>query len=433
MSSATFSSTCFLKGSEVKVSSLKSKNGNCKLHVGGSTSLSAKRLQISNAKQEKEVRVALLGASGYTGAEIIRLLANHPYFGITVMTADRNAGKSMDSVFPHFITQKDLPVLVSTSDADFSDVDAVFCCLPHGTTQEIIKGLPKGLKIVDLSADFRLRNVSEYEEWYGQPHRAPDLQEEAVYGLTEILREEIKNAHLVANPGCYPTSIQLPLVPLIKANLIEHKNIIVDAKSGVSGAGKKFTAFFHISMLVCSSNMFQFLLASISSVSGNCAGRGAKVANLYTELTEGIMSYGVTRHRHVPEIEQGLSDAAHSKVTISFTPHLMPMTRGMQSTIYVEMASGVTADNLYQQLKVSYQDEEFVRLLEKDAVPRTHDVRGSNYCYINVFPDRIPGRAIIISVIDNLVKGASGQALQNLNIMMGFPENTGLGYLPLFP
>ncbi|KAJ9152929.1 hypothetical protein P3X46_026435 [Hevea brasiliensis] len=401
MSTSVFNSVYFARGclwkDEAKSSQLGKRNEN-RLYVARSTSLSPRSLQIRNSKQDKDVRVALLGGSGYTGAEIIRLLANHPFFGITVMTADRNAGKSIESLFPHFITQKDLPILVSSNDAIFSDVDAVLCCLPHGTTQEIIKALPKGLKIVDLSADFRLRDTSEYEEWYGQPHRAPDLQEEAIYGLTEIFREEIKNARLVANPGCYPTSIQLPLVPLIKSKLIEYKNIIIDSKSGASGAG-----------------------------------RGAKVANLYTELTEGIMSYGVTRHRHVPEIEQGLSHAAHSKVTVSFTPHLMPMSRGMQSTIYVEMAPGVTAEDLYQQLKVSYEDEEFVKLLEKGVVPRTHDVRGSNYCYMNVFPDRISGRAIIISVIDNLVKGASGQALQNLNIMMGFPENTGLGYLPLFP
>ncbi|XP_050235297.1 probable N-acetyl-gamma-glutamyl-phosphate reductase, chloroplastic isoform X1 [Mercurialis annua] len=401
MSTSVFNSVCSNRGclwkGEVQFSNLRKQNG-CRLYFGRSNSLSQKRLQITNSKQEKQVNVALLGASGYTGAEIIRLLANHPFFGITVMTADRNAGKAIESVFPHFISQKDLPVMISTSDANFSDVDAVFCCLPHGTTQEIIKSLPERLKVVDLSADFRLSNLSEYEEWYGQPHKAPELQEDAVYGLTEIFREEIKNARLVANPGCYPTSIQLPLVPLIKANLIGYKNIIIDAKSGVSGAG-----------------------------------RGAKVANLYTELTEGIMSYGVTRHRHVPEIEQGLSEAANSKVTVSFTPHLMPMSRGMQSTIYIEMAPGVTADDLYQQLKVSYEGEEFVKLLEKGVVPRTHDVRGSNYCYMNVFPDRIPGRAIIVSVIDNLMKGASGQALQNLNIMMGFPENTGLGYLPLFP
>ncbi|EEF40470.1 probable N-acetyl-gamma-glutamyl-phosphate reductase, chloroplastic [Ricinus communis] len=400
MSTSVFNSVCLdrecLWKGEVRFSKLR-KQCEYRLYVGRSNA-SRKSLQIRNSKQEKQVRVALLGASGYTGAEIIRLLANHPFFGITVMTADRNAGKSIESVFPHLITQKDLPVLISTNDAKFSDVDAVFCCLPHGTTQEIIKSLPEGLKVVDLSADFRLRDISEYEEWYGQPHRAPKLQEEAIYGLTEIFREEIKSARLVANPGCYPTSIQLPLVPLIKANLIGYENIIIDAKSGVSGAG-----------------------------------RGAKVANLYTELTEGIMSYGVTRHRHAPEIEQGLSDAASSKVIVSFTPHLMPMSRGMQSTIYVEMASEVTIEDLYQQLKVSYEGEEFVKLLEKGVVPRTHDVRGSNYCYMNVFPDRIPGRAIIISVIDNLVKGASGQALQNLNIMMGFPENTGLSCLPLFP
>ncbi|KAI9180530.1 hypothetical protein LWI28_005757 [Acer negundo] len=378
MSTATFNSICltreFLWKDEPKNSKLIKRNERAKLCITGSATLSTKSLQIEDGKlqkPEKQVRIGLLGASGYTGAEIVRLLANHPYFDITLMTADRKAGQSMGSVFPHLITQ-DLPIMVSIKDADFANVDAVFCCLPHGTTQEIIKGLPKSLKIVDLSADFRLRDISEYQEWYGQPHIAPELQKEAVYGLTEISREVIKNARLVANPGCYPTSIQLPLVPLIKANLIENRNIIIDAKSGVSGAG-----------------------------------RGAKEANLYSEIAEGIYSYGVTRHRHAPEIEQGLSDAAHSKVTVSFTPHLMPMIRGMQSTIYVEMAPGVTIEDLYEQLKISYKDEEFVKLLEKGVVPRTHNVRGSNYCFMNVFPDRIPGRAIIISVIDNLVKGAS--------------------------
>lgn len=406
MSAATFSSLCFSRGcfwkDEAKNSPRVMKgSGKVKISsIRGSATLPTKSLQVEDGKtqkSEKQVRIGLLGASGYTGAEIVRLLANHPYFGITLMTADRKAGQSIGSVFPHLISQ-DLPTMVAVKDADFSNVNAVFCCLPHGTTQEIIKGLPKSLKIVDLSADFRLRDVFEYEEWYGQPHIAPDLQKEAVYGLTEISREDIKNARLVANPGCYPTSIQLPLVPLIQANLIQYRNIIIDAKSGVSGAG-----------------------------------RGAKEANLYSEIAEGIYSYGVTRHRHVPEIEQGLTDVASSKVTVSFTPHLMPMIRGMQSTIYVEMAPGVTTEDLCQQLKISYEHEEFVKLLEKGVVPRTHNVRGSNYCLMNVFPDRIPGRAIIISVIDNLVKGASGQALQNLNIMLGFPENTGLLYQPLFP
>lgn len=406
MSAATLSSLCFSRGcfwkDEAKnYSRVMKGSGKVKISsIRGSATLPTKSWQVEDGKtqkSEKQVRIGLLGASGYTGAEIVRLLANHPYFGITLMTADRKAGQAIGSVFPHLISQ-DLPTMVAVKDADFSKVDAVFCCLPHGTTQEIIKGLPESLKIVDLSADFRLRDVSEYEEWYGQPHIAPDLQKEAVYGLTEISREVIKNARLVANPGCYPTSIQLPLVPLIKANLIQYRNIIIDAKSGVSGAG-----------------------------------RGAKEANLYSEIAEGIYSYGITRHRHVPEIEQGLTDVASSKVTVSFTPHLMPMIRGMQSTIYVEMAPGVTIEDLYQQLRISYEDEEFVKLLEKGVVPRTHNVRGSNYCLMNVFPDRTPGRAIIISVIDNLVKGASGQALQNLNIMLGFPENTGLLYQPLFP
>lgn len=397
---AVFRSICNDRGCFLKVQDETKCSKFRKLCVRGSVASTPQSLQFPEVKApklEKTTRIGVLGASGYTGSEIVRLLANHPYFDITLMTADRKAGQSIGSVFPHLVTQ-DLPDMVAVKDADFSDVDAVFCCLPHGTTQEIIKGLPNRLKIVDLSADFRLRDIGEYEEWYGQPHKATDLQKEAVYGLTEILRSEIQSARLVANPGCFPTSILLPLVPLIKANLIEVKNIIIDSKSGVSGAG-----------------------------------RGAKEANLYTEVAEGVHSYGVTRHRHAPEIEQGLSDAANSKVTVSFTPHLMPMSRGMQSTIYVEMAPGLSSEALNQHLRSSYENEEFVKLLKDDKPPHTRHVRGSNYCFINVFPDRIPGRAIIISVIDNLVKGASGQAIQNLNLMMGIPETTGLLYMPLFP
>eukprot|EP00252_Welwitschia_mirabilis_P015002 TRINITY_DN33106_c0_g1_i1.p1 TRINITY_DN33106_c0_g1~~TRINITY_DN33106_c0_g1_i1.p1 ORF type:complete len:408 (-),score=65.22 TRINITY_DN33106_c0_g1_i1:181-1404(-) len=347
--------------------------------------------------RQEITRVGVLGASGYTGSEIVRLLANHPFFKITLLTADRKAGQSLGSVFQHLITQ-DLPTMIAIKDADFSKVDAVFCCLPHGTTQDIVASLPSTLKVVDLSADFRLRDPKQYEEWYNQPHRAPHLQKEAVYGLTEIFREKIKNSRLIANPGCYPTSIQLPLIPLLEDGLIGTKNIIIDSKSGVSGAG-----------------------------------RGVKEANLYTEVSEGIHSYGITRHRHIPEIEQGLADASKSEVTVSFTPHLMPMSRGMQSTIYVGMAPGITTMDLYKKLCTTYKDEEFVVVLDKDVVPHTRNVRGSNYCFINVFEDRIPGRAIIISVIDNLVKGASGQALQNLNLMMGHRESLGLLQQPLFP
>nr|DAD20994.1 TPA_asm: hypothetical protein HUJ06_022457 [Nelumbo nucifera] len=221
MSSAAFSSIsldrgCFWKD-EVKISTVRKLDGR-RFCIKGSVASSPRSLQFAKKKAQKSediVRVGVLGASGYTGSEIVRLIANHPNFDITLMTADRKAGQSIGSVFPHLVTQN-LPDMVAIKDADFSNVDAVFCCLPHGTTQEIIKGLPKELKIVDLSADFRLRNIDEYEEWYGQPHRAPELQKEAIYGLTEVLREEIRNARLVANPGCYPTSIQLPLVPLIK-------------------------------------------------------------------------------------------------------------------------------------------------------------------------------------------------------------------------
>ncbi|KAK6159392.1 hypothetical protein DH2020_006706 [Rehmannia glutinosa] len=381
---------CFAKCQDsIKNSKVKKLCTRASVAISATQSL---RSEEFKAQKFEKFRVGVLGASGYTGSEIIRLLAAHPNFQITLMTADRKAGQSIESVFPHLV-KRDLPDLIAIKDADFSNVDAVFCCLPHGTTQEIIKGLPSSLKIVDLSADFRLRDVGEYEEWYGQPHRAHELQKETVYGLTEISRPEIQSARLIANPGCYPTSIQLPLIPLIKANLIEVKNIIIDSKSGDVELRRQ----------ICT-----------------------------IEIAEGIHSYGVTRHRHVPEIEQGLSDAAKSKVTVSFTPHLMPMSRGMQSTIYVEMVPGASTEDLYEHLRSFYEEEEFVILLKKNEIPHTRHVRGSNYCLMNVFPDRIPGRAIIISVIDNLVKGASGQALQNLNLMMGIPENTGLLSVPLW-
>eukprot|EP00850_Spirogloea_muscicola_P016285 SM000131S26715 [mRNA] locus=s131:120573:124317:- [translate_table: standard] len=392
--------------------------------------------QHPKLKLGETLKVGVLGASGYTGAEIVRLLATHPFFNVSLMTADRKAGQSLSSVFPH-ITNQDLPDLVAVKDADFDSVDAVFCCLPHGTTQEIIAALPKKLKVVDLSAisgrphaahsrtltymilpsqDFRLKDIQEYAEWYGHDHRAADLQKEAVYGLTEVYRDDIRDARLVANPGCYPTSIQLPLIPLIKGGLIDTEQIIADAKSGVSGAG-----------------------------------RSAKEANLYTEIAEGINAYGVGSHRHMPEIEQGLSEAAGSRVMISFTPHLMPMSRGMQSTIYVQMKQGVTVDDLHSHLTSAYHDEEFVHVLPKGSIPHTRNVRGSNYVIMNVFADRLPGRAIVICAhpsglakgadhmlgmllqIDNLVKGASGQALQNLNLMMGAPEDCGLLQQPMFP
>jgi N-acetyl-gamma-glutamyl-phosphate reductase len=344
-----------------------------------------------------EVRVAILGASGYTGAELVRMLANHPEFRIAALTGDRKAGQPLASVFPHLGRLK-LPDLVAIGDVDFRSINAVFCCLPHGTTQEVIAGLPDHLSVVDLSADFRLTDLDAYNTWYGHPHKAPELQKQAVYGLTELKREHIRSAQLVANPGCYPTSVQLPLVPLLKAGLIEAEDIVIDAKSGTSGAG-----------------------------------RAAKEANLYCEVTEGIHAYGIASHRHAPEIEQELGLAAGKPVLVTFTPHLMPMSRGMLSTIYVRLAKGAKAADLRAEWTKAYKDEPFIGVLPEGAVPATRHVRGSNFCFMNAFDDRIPGKAIVTSVIDNLVKGASGQALQNMNLMFGLPETTCLDQQPLFP
>lgn len=343
------------------------------------------------------LRVAILGASGYTGAELIRLLSRHPQVEIRALTAERQAGKKLAEVFPH-LGRLDLPSLVKIDEVDWSGIDMVFCGLPHGTTQEVIAGLPAHLRIVDLSADFRLDDVAAYAQWYGHEHRAPALQKDAVYGLTELYRDAIKPARLVANPGCYPTSAQLPLVPLVEAGLIDPDDIIIDAKSGVSGAG-----------------------------------RDAKQGSLYAEVTEGIHPYGIASHRHAPEIEQGISRAAGHAVTVNFTPHLMPMSRGILSTMYVKLANGGNADTLRTAIEKRYRGEPFVSVLAKGEAPATRHVRGANHCLINVFDDRVKGRAIVIAAIDNLVKGASGQAIQNMNVMAGFAETTALEQQPLFP
>ena len=344
-----------------------------------------------------QVRLAILGASGYTGAELVRLLALHPGVRIAAMTGDRKAGQPMAAVFPH-LAGLDLPDLVTIDQVDFGGVDAVFCALPHGTTQEVIAALPGHVKVVDLSADFRLADIATYAQWYGHEHRAPDLQRDAVYGLVELARERVRGARLVANPGCYPTASQLPLIPLIEAGAIAADDIIVDAKSGVSGAG-----------------------------------RSAKEANLFCEVADGIHAYGIASHRHAPEIEQGLSQAAGRPVLVNFTPHLMPMSRGILATIYVRAARGLKAADLRAILADRYRGEPFVRVLPPGVAPATRHVRGSNQCLINAFDDRLPGRVILSAAIDNLVKGASGQAIQNFNVMFGLPETTALAQQPMFP
>ncbi len=344
-----------------------------------------------------KLRIAILGASGYTGAELVRLLSRHPHVQIVALTADRQAGKPASEVFPQLVLA-DLPTLTKIDEVDWSGVDFVFCCLPHGLTQEVVAKLPAHLRVVDLSADFRLTDLDAYATWYGHAHLAPELQKEAVYGLTEINRDAVRKARLVANPGCYPTAAQLPLIPLIEAGLIVADDIIIDAKSGVTGAG-----------------------------------RDAKQGSLYSEVTEGIHAYGVASHRHAPEIEQGLSTAAGKPIIVNFTPHLMPMSRGILATIYVKLAPGATVDKLRAALAERYRDEYFVKVLPNGTAPATRHVRGSNFVIMSVHADRVPGRAILMAVEDNLVKGASGQAVQNMNVMAGFAEETALEQLPLFP
>lgn len=334
-----------------------------------------------------KINIAILGASGYTGAELIRILLLHPHAKITALTGDSQAGKTIGEVYPH-LSASGLPPLAKIEQTDFSKIDVVFCCLPHGTTQPVIAALPKHVKVIDLSADFRLKDPAEYAKWYGHPHQAVELQKEAVYGLTEQARDKIKNARLVANPGCYPTSILLPLLPLLAAGAIERNGIIADSASGVSGAG-----------------------------------RSVKQGNLFTEIDGGFSVYGVGNHRHTGEIEQELG------AQITFTPHLAPMNRGILSTLYVKG----DAKAIRAALEKTYKDEPFVHVLPEGAMPATHYVRGTNACIINVFAGRVPGMAIIVSAIDNLVKGASGQAVQNMNVMFGFEETAGLQTTAMFP
>lgn len=343
------------------------------------------------------VSAAILGASGYTGAELVRFLIRHPRVKIAALTADRKAGSTMAEAFPQFIGF-DLPRLVSIAEVDWTAIDVVFCALPHATTQAVLKTVPAHIKIVDLSADFRLADPAAYEKWYGHAHQALDLQKDAVYGLTEFARAAVAKARLVANPGCYTTSAQLPVIPLLEAKAIDPDFIVVDAKSGVSGAG-----------------------------------RSAKEANLFTEVSEGFHAYGVGHHRHMAELDQGYSAAAGRPVVASFTPHLVPMNRGILSTIYLRCVNGKTPRDLSAILADRFAGEAFIRVLPFGAVPQTRHVRGSNMVHISVCQDRLADRAIVMCVLDNLVKGASGQAIQNMNVMCGFPETMGIDHVGMFP
>ncbi|MGA0539102.1 N-acetyl-gamma-glutamyl-phosphate reductase [Neotabrizicola sp. VNH66] len=339
-------------------------------------------------------RIAILGASGYTGAELVRLIATHPGMRITALSADRKAGMEMADVFP-FLRHLDLPKLVKIDEIDFSNIDLCFCALPHATSQEVISKLPRDLKIVDLSADFRLRDPAEYEKWYGRAHSAVEMQKEAVYGLTEFYRDEITAARLVAGTGCNAATGQFALRPLIAAGVIDLDDIVIDLKAGVSGAG-----------------------------------RSLKENLLHAELSGGTHAYSAGgKHRHLGEFDQEFSKIAGRPVLVQFTPHLLPMNRGILATVYVKGDPKA----VHATLAGAYTKEPFLRVLPFGTLPSTRDIAGSNFCHLGVTADRIPGRAIVVAVLDNLTKGSSGQAIQNANLMLGLEETAGLMLAPVFP
>lgn len=344
------------------------------------------------------VRVGVYGASGYTGQELLRLLLRHPAVEVVAVTSRRYAGKSVADVYPVFTGLTDLMFMDASPEEVAAKCEHVFLALPHAVSMSVAPlFLRAGKKVVDLSADFRLRSADTYAAWYGR-HTAPDLLREAVYGIPELYRKEIRAARIVANPGCYPTSIILGLAPLLKEGWIEPSSIIADSKSGVSGAGRE-----------------------------------PQVASLFCEVAEAFTAYKVAQHRHTPEIEQELSVLAGRELRISFTPHLLPISRGILSTIYANLSRKITATDVHDLYKVFYKNESFVRVYKKGAYPNISSVRGSNYCDIGIAVDDRTGRVIVISAIDNLIKGAAGQAIQNMNLQWGMKENFGLEMISLYP
>ncbi|MFK7880505.1 N-acetyl-gamma-glutamyl-phosphate reductase [Roseobacter sp.] len=338
--------------------------------------------------------IAILGASGYTGAELIRLIAGHAQLKIEALGAFSKAGQPIKQVFPH-LRHLDLPVLMQIDEIDFANIDLCFCALPHKTSQEVISKLPNDLKIIDLSADFRLSDPDDYKKWYGNDHAAKDLQKEAVYGLTEFYRDQIATARLVAGTGCNAATGQFMLRPLIQSAAIDLDDIILDLKCAVSGAG-----------------------------------RSLKENLLHAELSEGYHAYAVGgTHRHLGEFDQEFSKIAGRSVHVQFTPHLIPANRGILATAYVKG----DPTKIHDVLVSAYASEPFVEVLPLGDTPQTRDTRGSNFCHIGVVADRLPGRTIIVGALDNLTKGSSGQALQNANVMLGIEETEGLMMVPFFP
>jgi N-acetyl-gamma-glutamyl-phosphate reductase len=340
-------------------------------------------------------KIAIVGASGYSGEVLVQLLLNHPHAELVAVTSRQNTGQTLAHVFPKFASHpksKTIRFTEPNAEVVTKNADVAFLALPHGVAAEYAPPfLNAGCVVIDLSADFRLKSAETYREFYVHDHPAPDLLKKSVYGLTEIYREQIKKALLIASPGCYPTSILLPTIPLLKAGLIKPSGIIADSCSGVSGAGRK-----------------------------------AELDYLFCECNESVRPYGVPKHRHLSEIEEQLSLAAKSQVIIQFTPHLVPVTRGISTTLYFEPAEKLSEETVSACYKKAYGDEPFVRLLEGKSLPDTKNVTGTNAIEIAWRLDPRTGRLIVMSALDNLVKGASGQAVQSMNVVCGFPETAGL-------
>jgi len=343
------------------------------------------------------IKASIIGSTGYAGEELVRILAAHPQVEIEHVTSHSFVNQRYDSIYRNFNTrfnniceEDDIEILAN-------DSDVVFIALPHGmASSKINENILSKTKIIDIGADFRIKNLDTYEEWYKTRHDSPDFLEEAVYGLCEWKREKIKTARLIANPGCYTTCSILALAPLVKEGIIELKNIVIDAKSGATGAGRTLDISTH-----------------------------------FTECNETVKAYKIGNHRHTPEIEQELSFLANEEITLQFTPHLIPMQRGILATCYANLTKSVTYENILEIFEKYYKNEYFIRLLNKGILPETKWVRASNYCDIGFEIDRRTNRIVVVSAIDNLVKGAAGQAVQNMNIMFGINEQTAIDTIPM--
>lgn len=344
------------------------------------------------------IKVGVIGATGYAGQQLVWLLYRHPNVTISYLSSNSYIDNLFSSVYGNYCNNLDM-LCIDMKEAEdrLNEIDIVFIALPHGKSFNIVKkALSLGVKVVDLGADFRIKNAGLYKEWYNLDHEATSLLSCSVYGLPELNRDSIRTSSLIANPGCYPTASILSLTPLLKNNLIETSSIIIDAKSGVSGAG-----------------------------------RSLNVSTLYSECNESIKAYSISSHRHTPEIEQVLSDISNKDIYLSFTPHLVPMNRGILATCYANLVKDITEEEIYEIYNSFYKNEFFVRIVKN--LPETRWVKNSNICDIGIRIDQRTKRVVVVSAIDNLVKGAAGQAVQNMNIMFGLNETTGLDLLSMFP